>query len=210
MALAHAPLTRRKLTWDEYAAIQAQTEERLELIDGEIFHPMAGARKNHYLISSNLMEGCIIAARGVARFFSGDTQVAIGENEIAYPDGTLTVQAEFTRRGTDILLNPVVVFEILSESTGPHDFLRKLPKYFRMPSVREVVLIDSTQYHVMHYRRAEGGEWQLRLLVDLADAVRLESVAAVLPLADLYRDVTLPETESGTEVQTDPSLEAQS
>ncbi|MCY1062383.1 Uma2 family endonuclease [Nannocystis sp. SCPEA4] len=91
---------------------------------------------------------------------------------------------------------PVLLVEVLSPSTQTIDRNRKLPDYRQMPSVQEIVLVDSEQMHVELYRRFEGSRWLSEILRDPADLLHLDSVGLDLPLSDLYRRVAFPPEES--------------
>ena len=89
--------------------------------------------------------------------------------------------------GPDVLTNPTVVFEILSDSTEQHDRGWKLDAYRRMPSVGEVVLISQHEPAAEVYRRGGDGEWEALLpLRGINALLRLESIGCTLPLTEIY------------------------
>ena len=57
----------------------------------------------------------------------------------------------------DIAQNPVVVFEVLSDSTKAKDFNEKFDEYEATPAIRQYVLVFQDEIRVEVYRR-EGGD----------------------------------------------------
>ncbi len=116
-----------------------------------------------------------LAARD--KYVYPDVSVVCGEPDIVKNDGL------------DTLLNPLVIFEVLSPSTAASDRGEKFAMYREVESLQEYVLVEQHTMRVEHYARQEGGKW---LLTDYqgADAVvNLPSIGAVLSLRDVYRRV---------------------
>ena len=60
------------------------------------------------------------------------------------------------------MLNPTVIFEVLSESTEAYDRGKKFRHYRSIPTLREYVLVAQDSVWVERYARGEGGVWSLR------------------------------------------------
>lgn len=93
--------------------------------------------------------------------------------------------------GEAIVSDPVVVIEVLSRTTESDDRRSKLFDYRAMPSVREIVLMDSQAVYCEVYRRQGDGRWVADFLRDREALLRLESIEFEATLADLYRNVPL-------------------
>lgn len=89
------------------------------------------------------------------------------------------------------MVNPSVVFEVLSPSTSSYDRGEKMRAYPLLPSLKQYVLIESTTAYVeVLTRREDGG-----LRTDakgIESVLRLESIGVELKLCELYLDVTFP------------------
>ena len=109
-----------------------------------------------------------------------------------YPDVLIAPDpAEFAwhPEGKELtLLNPVVLFEVLSESTGNTDREDKLAEYLTIPSVTDYLIVAQDEPRVEHRRRVGDG-WRLTTHADLDAAVTLAEPAARLPLAEVYERV---------------------
>ena len=86
---------------------------------------------------------------------------------------------------------PLIVVEVLSSSTENHDRKLKLPDYRLLPSVAEVVLIDSQRMYCEAHRRADGNLWFTDLLRDPEAVLKLDSIGLEASLERLYANVVL-------------------
>jgi Uma2 family endonuclease len=89
------------------------------------------------------------------------------------------------------LLNPVVVFEVLSKSTESRDRGEKAEDYFRLASLRDYVMIAQNRARVEHFSRQDDGKWLFEVLENLADVLVLSSIGCQIPLKDIYARVDL-------------------
>ena len=86
-----------------------------------------------------------------------------------------------------IVSDPVLIVEVLSPSTDRDDVFTKLPAYQRIPSLQEILYIETERIGATVYRRAEGA-WQTIRLASGAQ-LELETVGLDIPLTALYRGV---------------------
>ena len=93
-----------------------------------------------------------------------------------------------SRRGR----NPVLIVEVLSPSTAAIDRQIKVPDYRRIPSVIEIVLIDSESAFAEVHRR-EGDRWITEMMRGIDAALALNSVPLTILLSELYEGIPLPE-----------------
>lgn len=92
----------------------------------------------------------------------------------------------------DILLNPAVIFEVLSPSTETYDRGVKFHHYPSTDSLKDYVLVSQDDVRVEHYARAEAGSWTFRSYEKLEDELKLDSIGVSLPLAQIYDRVEPP------------------
>ncbi|HYG85503.1 MAG TPA: Uma2 family endonuclease [Azospirillum sp.] len=83
--------------------------------------------------------------------------------------------------------NPVLVAEVLSDGTTQHDRGGKVPDYMQIPSVQEILLVDSRATRVQLWRR-DGARWIVEDFMDTA-TLPLASVGVDIPLPALYEGV---------------------
>src|SRR5262249_34787318 len=111
-----------------------------------------------------------------------------------YPDIIIVcAEPRFEDGVLDTLLNPLVLVEVLSESTEKYDRGFKFAQYRKLSSLRELILVAQDGPLVERYTRQGDGDWLLTEFEGLAQVLSYVSVAAQVPLAEIYRGVTFPE-----------------
>ncbi len=184
-----------RFTIEQYLEWERQADEPSEFVDGEIY-AMAGESGAHADISMNLagmlqsqLKGSECRARTKdTKVRSGAVKEQFGRGMISYPDMVVICgEVEYHDNHKDIILNPQVVFEVLSESTEEFDRGTKFMRYRTFnPTLTDYILIAQNEPHVEHYRRRENGEWLLREYDGLDPALTIDSINCTIPLSDLY------------------------
>lgn len=176
---------------EAYLEFDRAANVKHELWDGSP-HAMTGASLAHNRLVRNLIVTLAEALRGSeCEVLPSDLRVRIpGRARYLYPDATVVLGApELEDDHADTLLNPRVVFEVLSDSTETFDRGRKFAAYRSIPSLREYVLVEQSEARVDHFSRTEArGAWTLRRYTD-DDRLALPAIDAEVPLARLYAGV---------------------
>jgi Uma2 family endonuclease len=168
----------------EYLRLERSADRKHEYGNGERVE-MPGVSQAYSRIQTELAYLCRSAlGSGSCEYNGSDLKVRVGGANYVYPDGTIACGALFQEEVGDVLLNPTVVFEILSPSTEAYDLGDKFRLYEQLESLRDYVLIASERAGVVVYSRQEDG-W-LRRSYEGEAIVRVPSVALDLPLSELY------------------------
>ncbi|SLM31494.1 conserved hypothetical protein [Desulfamplus magnetovallimortis] len=189
------PQTKNKMTREEYLEFEKDSEFRNEYYGGEIF-AMVGARRNHNRISSNtssILWNKLLSTP--CEVFSSDMRVKIEAIEkYTYPDIVVACdRINFLEDELDSLLNPVVIIEILSESTESYDRGLKFTHYRLIESLQEYILISQYHCQVEKFKRDQGGFWVYSSTESLEKIVKLDSIECELPLSEIYHRVEFKE-----------------
>ncbi len=88
----------------------------------------------------------------------------------------------------DTLLNPMVIVEVLSESTEAYDRGEKFAHYRRLDTLREYVLVAQDKIRIEHYLR-EGEQWILSEISDSDGTLHLVSIDCHVGVAAIYEKV---------------------
>jgi Uma2 family endonuclease len=113
-----------------------------------------------------------------------------------YPDVTVACgNILFEDEHVDTLLNPTVIFEVLSPSTEHDDRGRKWASYRTIESLREYILVAQDAPRVEHHLRQAEGSWLLTEMHQLDDVLELPSIACRLPLSEIYAKVDFQNAE---------------
>ena len=156
----------RKRMWTpaEYLAAERSSPRKHELFEGELF-AMAGASEAHNLIVANVIGEMRSALRQLpCKVYPSDMRVKVPATGLyTYPDASITCdRPAFEDDEADTLLNPQVIFEVLSDSTEDYDRGTKFKNYRTIPSLRDYVLVSQREVLVEHFVRQPDGTWVLR------------------------------------------------
>ena len=192
-------------TIDEYLEMERAAEERHEYIDGYIYL-MGGESLAHSQLCINLAGEVSTQLRGTpCEALSPNMKVrakvrAKYRGRFSYPDLTIVCgRPLFHDTHQDVLLNPVVIFEVLSPTTEKYDRGEKFLRYrTEIETLTDYVLVAQDKPLVERYtRRADG--WLLTSVSDLNETLDLPSVGCRLRLADIYDRVEFPAAEETAE-----------
>ena len=183
-------------TPEEYLALERAAEYRSEYLDGEIF-AMSGASEAHNLIAGNIFWHLRSQFRGrPCQVYMSDLRVRVTPGRMyTYPDVVAVCgPRQFAEDQRDTLLNPTVVFEVLSPSTEAYDRGAKLAHYWRLASLTDYVLVAQDQMRVEHFAR-QGDGWFVTVAESPDETLRLVALEAELMLQAIYEDVEFPAPE---------------
>ncbi|MGB1289124.1 MAG: Uma2 family endonuclease [Aggregatilineales bacterium] len=179
------------ITEADYLVYDEQSEFRHEYVDGRIIR-MAGASRSHNLILSNINTRLNLQLETTTcEVYSADMRVQTREDrKYRYPDVVVVCETpQFVEDVTpDTLINPVLLVEILSESTASTDRVKKLDEYQQIDTVKDYLMVAQDKVLIIHVQRDEG-LWLYRMYTELSNTVEISSVNCVLKLEDIYRKV---------------------
>lgn len=183
-----------------YLEEERKALNKSEYYKGEIF-AMAGATKEHNKIVASIILAIGQNLNGKScSFFPSDLRIHNTENSLyTYPDVTIVCgEEEYADEEFDTLLNPTVLFEVLSPSTEDYDRGTKFKLYRSIPSLKNYILISSTEYAAEIYTRIENDEWRLHTAKEKDAHIHISAIDFNLPLKDIYAQVEelLPPAES--------------
>ena len=181
-----------RFTADEYLAMERVAEYKSEFYGGEIF-ALAGGTADHSLIAGNLvhaLNGPLDASP--CRVFNSDMRLHVQRSGLyTYPDVMVICgKIRFVDRRTDTVTNPLLIIEVLSESTRDYDRGAKLDSYKQISSLQEYALIDSDRARAECYRRAVDSGWLIDTFDGLDAVLRFQSVACEIPMRRIYHKVS--------------------
>jgi hypothetical protein len=93
-----------------------------------------------------------------------------------------------------VITDPVVVFEVLSESTSRTDRIEKLREYAATPSIQRYVILEQDAIAATVYTR-KGADMVVETLAE-ADTLRMPEIDVEVPMAEFYSGVELIEAST--------------
>ena len=191
-------LPKRKYTIEEYVELIKTTEEKIEYFDGELFS-MAGGKFAHSAIASNVQFALSQRfVKRLCRVFSGDLALKVpAAPPFRFPDVSVVCGEPMVENlyGIDLLVNPILIVEVLSDSTADYDLGKKFLAYQSIESFREYLAIAQKHVHVIQHSKQENGLWVRRDFIGLDSEVHLESLNVTLSLREIYENVQFSTTE---------------
>lgn len=173
----------RSLSVEEYLEDELKGDVKHELVGGQAY-AMVGASGAHNRIAGRLYAALLAHLARPCQVFMSDIKVRV-DDDFYYPDVLVTCE-RFDPKAYYVT-EPVLIVEVLSDSTERIDRHEKRLAYQRLPSLKEYVLIAQDKMRAEIYRRSEDS-WKVECF-DERDLLRLESVDVSVPMVDIYRDV---------------------
>ena len=187
-----------RFSLEEYLSRERVAEYKSEFYQGEIF-AMTGGSPTHNDISVNVVTSLKNKLRGSScRPSASDQRIRIPANGLCtYPDASVVCgDREFDDSDKDAIINPVVIFEILSKSTERYDRGKKFDLYRELESLKEYVLVSQTEAQVERFVRQDDGDWLLTVLKGSEAVLTFASIDVSLTLSEIYEDIEFQPEEA--------------
>ena len=176
---------RRPMTLEQFLAWEERQPLRHEF-DGVQPVAMTGGTAAHAAIQRNLLFSLTGRLRGrPCQPFGSELKLLVA-GRVRYPDA-FVVCTPVPPRAT-VVTEPVVVFEVLSDSTAGNDLVVKNAEYRATPSVQRYVVLQQASAAAVVFAR-KGEDWVTDLLTGDDAVLRLPEVGIEIPLAEIYADV---------------------
>ncbi|NTW49895.1 MAG: Uma2 family endonuclease [Chlorobiales bacterium] len=180
------------LSPEAYLELERKADFKSEYFNGETF-ALSGASEKHVTITINI--GAELRQQFKKRpckVYSSDMRVKVSPTGLyTYPDMVAVCgEPKFEDNVQDTLLNPTVIFEVLSESTERYDRGKKFEHYRQIESLKEYILVAQDRLSVEQFVRQPNGKWLLSEAHRKDETIDLLSVQAKLSLEEIYDKVS--------------------
>jgi len=186
-----SPLS-HQYTVEEYLALERESAGRHEYLEGQIYD-MSGESLAHSQISINLAIEVGYQLRGRdCQALSANMKVRTGDLGLfSYPDLSVVCgQPVFHDVQKDVLLNPRVIFEVLSPTTEAFDRGEKFSRYSKyIQSLTDYVLVSQRRPAIDHYIRQQEGNWLYSQVEGIPAQMVIASIGCVLQMSEIYARV---------------------
>ena len=175
-----------RMSFAEYIALEKTSELRHEFFDGEVFAMAGGSPEHaaimgglHLAIGGRLSDGC--------RAYVENLRVRVPSGKTTYPD-VLVICGPLARdpADQDTVTNPLLIVEVLSDTTEAYDRGDKFAHYRTCPSLVEYVLASQ---HVPRLERFSktNGVWTIGNITGPGETMTLASVNVAIEVDAVYR-----------------------
>ena len=185
------PTVDKTFTPPEYFALEESTQLRYKYCNGEVI-AMPGGTPNHNKLTLLFIALLMGKLKGQPyEVFGADLRLWIPRrNTYNYPGVmVVTKPVELQTGRKDTVTNPILIAEVLSNSTKNDDHSEKFIDYRTIPSFQEYLLIDQYQPHVEQYIKQGANQWLMVEYDRLEDIVLLSSLGIEISLYELYENI---------------------
>jgi Uma2 family endonuclease len=186
------------MTVAEYLAFESMSQEKHEYVDGWVYplypevNGMAGGTNNHAALSTNTSAALNLALRhSPCIVYNADVRVQVDATTYRYPNVAVSCDPRDLAAGEEMRIHhPLVLVEVLSETTEEIDRGDKLAEYRSLPIVEDYLLVNYLTRLVEHYHRS-GDLWIYRTYGP-GETISLDSLDVTLAVGDIYAKIRLP------------------
>ncbi|MBK7939640.1 MAG: Uma2 family endonuclease [Lewinellaceae bacterium] len=179
-------------TVDEYLKVEARSGERYEFYNGNII-PMPGGTISHNRICRNILSELdqIFKIRPGFEIFGSDQKIYLPEyHYYLYPDAVVVAEIPVAAEEmASAIINPLLIIEVLSPSTGQYDREQKFLQYRSIPGFKEYALVRQDAPEVLTFFREKPDTWKEFMVKGIDQNVHFQSVSVDLALQLIYRNV---------------------
>lgn len=176
-------------TVENYLEFERNQPERHEFLDGSVY-AMAGESISHSTICFNLYRITGNELRGKrCRGFSPNMKITVNDRGLfAYPDLAIVCgEPEFYDNRKDVIINPTVIFEVLSPSTESYDRGEKFLRYSNfIETLEDYILISQDEFLIEHFSKKENGGWEKSEIRGSDAILKIDSIECEIFLSELY------------------------
>lgn len=189
----------RFYTPQEYLELEEKAEDRSEYIDGEI-RLMPGGTTNHNKIALNFCRKFPTTAQGEDyEIYMVDVKLWIPNYRIyTYPD-IMVIKGEpvYEGTGTTKITNPLLIVEVLSNSTKNYDKTDKFKYYRSILNFQEYIMIDQYSFAVEQFAKKAAGEWIFKEYEGEDAVLLLNSIDFQISMREIYERVNFDFSDDG-------------
>ncbi len=186
-----------RLTESEYLKIERAAEFKSEFLDGEIY-AMVGGTPQHSLIATNLARefGNRLKSSPCVPY-NADLRIKVeATGLLTYPDLSVCGVLKFAEGTDDTVVNPIVLVEVLSDSTEAYDRGKKFEHYRQILTLQDYLLVSQKEPRIEQFIRQADGRWLLNEALGLDATLWLASLGISLPLAEVFAKVNFVPTSA--------------
>ncbi len=181
---------KKNYTVDEYLEIESNEMNKQELFDGKIIAGTGSSRRHNLIVTNITIAIGSRLRRHKHELYANNMHVKLSDKDFCYPDVTIVKDSpKFLGKDMDILLNPSVIIEILSEQIMLRDKTRQLEKYLSLESISEYLLVREEEMRIEHYAKQNPKQWVYRIYDVQDDIISMESIQCKVSLSEFYSQI---------------------
>ncbi len=180
----------------EYFAMLKHSNDKLELIDGQVY-AMAGGSRRHARIIGNLFRVMANHLKDGACEVLSEFTVEVDRGYV-YPDILVDCSNELNQADDSYATEPSIIVEVLSPSTMNYDLTKKFDMYKTIDSLQEYVVVEQNIMRIDIYRRSD--DWNATRY-EKGDDVEFQSIDLTVPIAEIYHRILFAEDMTAKKIR---------
>ena len=193
------------MTLEEYLRRESESERMHEFLNGYVteYSQLIYAAPDlicHGKVKGNLCRLLRSGLKDKPVWFPGSGQrIAMPwANSVVYPDASVFAgETKCWDSHTELLMNPLAIFEVVSCATEAFDRGLKFHAYRKISSLQTYVLISNNRASVDVYERrsSDGNQWLLTPHLTMDAIAEIPALKMDIALSDLYENVKFPQED---------------
>jgi len=169
---------------EDYLAFEEKSEVRHEYYFENLIEK-AGASFLHDFINGNLflIFKLLFKDKNERVFIKGFKAFIKKENIFFYPDLMISIPEQHEYYSTQ----PILIVEVLSESTRRFDIIDKFIQYQKLQSLQYYFLVEPDKHLVIVHRKTDNTDWQTNTYTSITDVIDLPKLQISIALKDIYQ-----------------------
>lgn len=186
-----AQLQLKYYTPEKYLELEEKSDTKNEYLDGEII-PVAGGTTNHNQIAINFCRAFPLTIGDRDYYiYINDVKLWIPDYRFyTYPD-LMIIEGKpiYQSENSNIVTNPKIIIEVLSDSTQNYDKTEKFRAYRSLSSIQEYILISQSGYYVEQFIKQTEQQWLFNAIEGENNNLVLASVDFSISFSQLYQRI---------------------
>ena len=174
---------------EAYLAWEDEQARKHEYVRGEAF-AMVGARREHVVVTLNI--GAALKQRlrgGPCQAYISDLKLRVeAADAFFYPDAMVSCDAR-DHAASQFIAHPILIVEVLSDSTAAFDRGDKFAAYRTLPSLQDYVLVDIPSRRVEVFRRVPDEDWLFHEFLPEQGDCQFPALGLSIPFDEIFENV---------------------
>jgi Uma2 family endonuclease len=180
------------LSVEDYLAGELASEIKHEYLGGNV-HAMSGGTVRHQQVAGNVFLALGGQLKGKpCRPFNSDMKVRLelpNQTRFYYPD--VQIVRESSGDEETYQDKPVVVVEVLSDSTRRIDLGEKREAYLAIPTLKLLLMVDPGKVWIQVDRRGASGGFGQELYRSQDEIIEMPEIECRISVSEIYEQVSL-------------------
>jgi len=179
------------MTYVEYLAFEETSSDKHEYLRGQTY-AMSGGTPEHAALEAAIageLRNALAAAGKPCRVYSANLRVRVEATDFScYPDASVVCGATaLSPVDRHAVTNPIVVVEVLSDSTESYDRGIKAGHYRHILAIRELVLVSQHSPLIEIWRKNDQERWEVSAVAGEGEKAELASLGITIDVDAVYR-----------------------